>query len=137
MPDLPNVPLETDPTYLAFLRALDAGTQTAQAVAQHRAEQADSEYQARLASLRANGEITRENISGNMESRGIYRSGDHEVALARQMAGEGRQAAAYTANLGNTKANLIDNLALQRANQTQQAANATISAAGRVSTSGA
>ncbi len=47
-----------------------------------------------MANLADQGVQGRERLAGGMEARGLYRSGENELGLARQRAAEGRQSTA-------------------------------------------
>lgn len=85
-------PLAANPAYLTFLREL--GIEDAEAAADV-TTQTDAIGRAlarRLPRVADAGVRRREAISGNFESRGLLRSGQHEVTLARQRADEGAEA---------------------------------------------
>lgn len=107
--------LGQSPAYLAYLRSLGvtdandaAGTQTGVDTVQRRTA-------TMLPRIAEQGAISREGISGNYESRGLYRSGQHEVSLARQRAGEGQQ-------VGDLQSGGADQIALLQATLVQQRA---------------
>lgn len=102
--------LSEDPAWLAYMRALGYEQSDAERIAAQRSNEVRRRYALLLPELQMAGENQRTAISGGMESRGIYRSGEHEMALARQRAAEqqqlGSMGSEQTAALGGIEGDL-------------------------------
>lgn len=103
--------LGQDPTWLAYMRAL--GFEEGEATAN--AEQSRGQVEDRLAFQRPivaeQGEMARRGISAGFESRGVFRSGGHETALAEQRRGEQEQVGALELDAANDVAGITGSLA--------------------------
>ncbi len=86
---MPLNPLAANPAYLAFLREAGIGDAEAATDATTRTEAIGAELARRLPRIAEGGVREREQISGGFESRGLLRSGQHELSLARQRGDEG------------------------------------------------
>lgn len=84
-----------------------------------------------ITDLQDAGNLAREQISNNYESRGAFRSGGHELALARQRAEQGKQAGRLTSAAGDDIAALELALARARLNRGADFATQAISTADR------
>lgn len=90
--------LGASPAYLAFMRELGIEDALDRSDAQTGIDRLLRRRDMALPEIAEQGEYAREGISGSHEDRGLYRSGSHEVALARQRAAEGRMAARVEAD---------------------------------------
>lgn len=108
-------PLGQNPAYLAFLRALGAEESDLRGVTEDRVSMIQRELDRQLPQLLTQGEEARRGISGNFETRGLYRSGEHEDALGRQRAAEGQGISALQGSaadqIGATENDLLRRLA--------------------------
>ena len=68
---------------LAWLRALGFEDANSQADAAMQQGQVERRVAFTAPEIRYQGDITQENVSGNFEDRGLFRSGQHEMGLAR------------------------------------------------------
>lgn len=114
-----------DSAYLTALRSLGYDQATAMRIAARRAGQVQREMGLSVDDIKAQGDISRRNISGGAEMRGAYRSGSHLRSLAEQRATEGRQIGrvrlAGAGTLGENQSTLeqtLSDIARQRAEQT-------------------
>lgn len=128
----PAVSLATDPAYLAFLRALGVEDSEDAASTQTGVDRINRTLAARLPEVTEAGDYAREGISGSFESRGLFRSGSHEVALARQRAAEGRTISDLESTTADSTADLTTALARRRAERERRKAEATLAGAGNV-----
>lgn len=126
-----NAPLATDPTYLAFMRALGAEQADVQSAGDLGVSNLQRELARRIPEIIMQGEEARRNISGGMESRGLFRSGEHELGLGRQRVAE----STAIGNLQGTEADQESALRLQLAQRLasiqQQRSENTLNAAGQ------
>lgn len=122
--------LAEDPAYLAFLRAI--GAEDTEDVEQTNlsADRLRRQAALRLPEIAEAGQISREGVSAGFEDRGLYRSGQHEVALARQRAAEARQVGAVQSGVTEGTSDLEARLARQRAARTRRKAEAGLSTSG-------
>lgn len=114
-----------DSAYLTALRSLGYDQATAMRIAARRAGQVQRDLGLAVDDTKAYGKIARRNISGGMESRGIYQSGQHLKSLAEQRAQEGRrigslrsQGAGQLGEVRSTLEQQMADIAKQRAEQT-------------------
>ena len=107
--------LEKDPAFLAYQRALGLESSNYQADVARREGVVQSDTQRQLGDLVSQGERQRTGISGNLEARGLFRSGEHEQALAHQRANEGSQQGAIQAAAAQRIADLHTTLTQQLA----------------------
>lgn len=121
-----------DPAYLAFLRSIGIEKAELNQSAEDRIGVINREITRRLSDILRGGEYAREGISGNYESRGVYRSGKHEQSLARQRADEGAQAASLQGAGADQVFLIRQELARRLAAAERQGAEAGLSAAGNV-----
>lgn len=87
---VPPAALGADPAYLAFLRASGAQDANDTDIAQSRMATIARMLNLDAPELLETGEQQREQIAGGFEGRGMFRSGAHEIAQARQRRGEDR-----------------------------------------------
>lgn len=80
-----------DSAYLTALRSLGYDKATAYRIAARNVAQVNRQMGLAEDDVKASGDISRRNISGNAEVRGIYRSGEHLRNLSEQRASEGRR----------------------------------------------
>ncbi|MFP5376116.1 MAG: hypothetical protein ACLGIO_04945 [Acidimicrobiia bacterium] len=123
-------PLAANPAYLAFLRELGIADAEAAADTTTGAERVGLELARRLPRIAELGGRDREGISGSFESRGLFRSGQHELTLARQRADEGNEAGDLVAAGADRVADLQADLARRRAAAARRRAEGALSAAG-------
>jgi hypothetical protein len=76
--------LEASPAYQAFMRALGVERSQAESSTQQQVDALNRSLANRLPEITQAGEYARRGISGALESRGLFRSGEHETALAGQ-----------------------------------------------------
>lgn len=110
-----NPTLAADPAYLAYLRSLgisDALDEAQGVDQQNRIRQGLSNS---LYDIGQAGTLQREGISGTAESRGIYRSGEHELALARQRADQARNESKAREGATRSVADLLTQIARNKA----------------------
>lgn len=81
---MPDPTLAQDPTQLAYLRALGFEDSEARRVADAKTAQIHRKTAFLEPQLAEQGQREQTNVSGGMESRGVYGSGEHEKALAQQ-----------------------------------------------------
>ena len=86
-------PLAANPAYLAFVRELGIEDAEAATDVTTQTDAIGRMLAKRLPRITDAGTRQREGISGGFESRGLLRSGQHEIALARQRSDEGTDAA--------------------------------------------
>lgn len=121
----------SDPSYLAYRASLGLESDTAVARLRNAQDTARRNTALGIADLQAQGEISRENISGGMEARGLSLSGEREKALARQRAAQGRQESGITSNAGGSLGDLEFQIAQQRAAQGRQLSESAYNASTR------
>lgn len=83
--------LDSDPTYLAYRRAMGFDEGSAKADAALETERTNVSLDLARPEIAYQGGLDRQQISGGMEDRGIWGSGDRLRELARQRHGEGVQ----------------------------------------------
>jgi hypothetical protein len=120
--------LGQSPAYLAYLRTLGVEDATDQANTQTSVDAAQRRQAMLAPRIAQSGEYAREGISGGYESRGLFRSGQHEVGLARQRQAEGQQlgdlTSATTDQVTALKAALAAQMAARRRAMAEQGLNA-------------
>lgn len=84
----------TDPAYLAYQRQLEYQRQVAGLAAQRSLQNLAGQMVIGPQQLAAQGEIARRGISGGLEARGLFRSGERLRDLADQRANEAQRLAA-------------------------------------------
>lgn len=124
--------LGTSPAYLAFLREVGIEDALDRSDTQGDIDRLIRRRDRALPEIAEEGGFAREGISGAMEDRGIYRSGEHEVALARQRAREGRTVAGLEAETAESVDDLRSRLERDIAARRRRTAEAGLSAAGDV-----
>lgn len=127
--------LASSPAYQAYLRELGLSEADATNDEQFREAMLRRQLEpgsANLAQLDQQGTLQRQQISGGMESRGIFHSGEHEQALALQRASEGAQRSALQGQINDQIALLQHNLAQQLAGIAKTRAEGTLSSAGGI-----
>ncbi len=112
----------TDPSILAFLRASGMSQETAAADVARRRTAIEQALGTSIKDLEDQGEVSRENISGNAESNGVFRSGQLSTDLQRQRASQLRRQGALTDQAGYQIGNLTSSLQQQIAENQQKAA---------------
>ena len=78
----------TDPTYQAYINALDLEAAQRQAMTQQRRAYLEADRDTMLGETARDAEQSRTNVSGNYEDRGLFLSGAHEGDLARNRQNE-------------------------------------------------
>lgn len=111
----------TDPSILAFLRAAGYAGEAATADVARRRNDIENALGLSIADLDARGEQARRGISGNFESRGVFKSGAHLRDQAEQEATQGRQAGALEQQAASQIGNLTSSLTQQIAQNQQRA----------------
>lgn len=124
--------LGQDPAYLAFLRTSGINQADASATAQNQLDAINNELQRRLPDLAFQGELAQKQIAGNMESRGILRSGERFVAGADQARQQGLQQAQLVGTAGDQQAAIRLQLAQQLAAIQRNVAEQGLNSAGTV-----
>lgn len=132
VPSGPPPTLADSPTYQAFLRSLGLEESQANTSTQDRIDALRRDFNRNWAEIGQAGDYTRQGISGNLESRGLYQSGELEQALAHQRAAEDQQVSNLRGS-ADDQINLLGNdLARRIADINLRKANATLGAAGDV-----
>lgn len=93
-PDQNFAPGSTDPSYLAYQRQLEYQRQVANLAAQRSLQNLEGQMVIGPAQLAAQGEIARRGISGSLESRGLFRSGERLRGLSDERTAEAQKLAA-------------------------------------------
>lgn len=125
--------LAQSPSYQAYLRQLGLSESNAMNDTNFRVGMLNNQLgpgSPALASIQQQGELARKGIAGNMESRGIYRSGEHDQAETQQRVGEGTQLSALQQSVSDQVAMLMHNLAQRQAEIAQQRTDQTLAAGG-------
>lgn len=116
--------LSEDPTYLAWLRALGFEDQSSEADAALQTQQAQQRADFTAPEIQYQGQLAQRNISGNMEDRGIFRSGEHERALAEQQHSTQYQLGALqlgtAQDIGGIQSRLAQDIAGRRRQMTEK-----------------
>lgn len=126
--------LAQSPSYQAYLRQLGLSEANAQNDTDFRVNMLQNQLgpdSPQLASINQQGDLARKSILGNMESRGILRSGENEQAIAQQRTGQATQMSALQQSINDQVQLLLHNLALHKATVAQQQADQTLNAAGQ------
>jgi hypothetical protein len=124
-------PLYSDPAYLAFIRAGGLAEQQAIAATQNRANQINAALQAQLPAMSQNFEQQQRDLAGGLENRGMLASGEYLRRASNLGAQQGAQLASAQNGAASQIGDLNYQLALNLAQQRQNAANAALSAADR------
>lgn len=124
--------LGQDPAYLAFLRALGIEKADLNQSAEDRIAVINREIARRLPDILQAGIYSREGIDNNFESRGVYRSGAHEVALGRERADEARQTSALQGAAADQVFLIRQELARRQAEADRRGADQSLTSAGNI-----
>ena len=125
----PAPSLGENPAYLAFLRATGAEEADAAASTQQRIDQLNRDLARQLPLVTEQGGRTRQQISGGYESRGLFRSGEHETRLGLQRADEARETSMLQGVTGDQVGQLQAELARRRADIARRRTEAGLQAA--------
>lgn len=120
-------PLAANPAYLAFLRELGIEDAEAAADVTTQTDAIGRMLAKRLPRIAEAGARQREQISGSFESRGLYRSGRHEVTLAKQRSDEATETADTFDAGADQVASLQSQLARRRADAARRRAEGALS----------
>lgn len=116
--------LSEDPTVLAWRRALGFEDQTDRADAARQQAQVEQRVAFQRPEIEYQGEVAQRNISLGHEDRGIFRSGQHERALAEQARQTQYQVGALelggAESIGDIQGALAQQLARRRREQIEQ-----------------
>lgn len=118
-----------NPAYSAFLRATGAEEADAQASTQQRIDQLGRDLARQLPLITEQGGRTRQQISGGFESRGLFRSGEHETKLGLQRADEAREVSMLQGVTGDQIGQLQAELARRRSDIQRRRAEAALQTA--------
>lgn len=108
-----NAPLpggSTDPAYLAYVRQLEYQRSVSQQAAQRQLANLQGQMVIGPEQLAAQGVISRRNISGAAESRGVFRSGERLQNLADERTQEAQRLAALRLAGAGQYGNIISTL---------------------------
>jgi hypothetical protein len=105
--------LASDPSYLAYMRALGFEESTATGDAQFDRDTIERKQAAAIPELEYQGGVQREQLAGGFEDRGLLRSGMHEQAQARLMHDQGYQRSQLDMAHGDALAEIERNLQRQ------------------------
>lgn len=115
-------PGATNPSYLAYLRALGMQEETARSVALRNIAAINRQVQMQTPEIARLGQITRARIGDSFEARGVFRSGMRQQRQAEQGASELYRVGSLQGNaadkIGQVQSNLdttVSDLARQRA----------------------
>lgn len=109
--------LGQDPAYLAYLRALGVADTTHSAAIQSQIDGLNRNVQLRLPQMQQDAQFANNRLLGGMEARGILNSGETENNLSQQQSLQQRQQAALQDSAAQRTADLVNQLAIFRANQ--------------------
>lgn len=123
--------LGANPAYLAFLRALGAEESDLRASGASRIDLLNRELSRRLPEISFAGEEARRNIAGNMEARGLYRSGETEKGLSRQRYAEGQATSSLEGTTADQVAAVNSELQRRLSEIARQRAEQTLTSAGQ------
>lgn len=124
-------PLETDPAFAAFQRAVGFQRSSAERSTNDQVDTINRTTSTRLADIADEGGRARRGIEDNMDVRGLYRSGETERRLGEQRADEGRQVSALQSGSANQIAALRAALGQQMAGFDTQLAERSLEASER------
>lgn len=91
-------PLGTDPTYLAFQKALNLQRANSDRTFANQTDDLRTNATRHLSALQTQFPQQQERLSGSYEDRGLLRSGQHEQALSRLQAAQSQAAAPYSSD---------------------------------------
>lgn len=131
-PSAPAPTLADSPTYQAFLRSLGLEESQSRTSTQDRVDALNRELNRSIPEIQQAGDYTRQGISGNLESRGLFRSGELEQALARQRGAEGQQISTMQGSTADQVGILQNDLARRIADIERRRSDATLQGAGQV-----
>lgn len=124
--------LAQSPSYLAFLRSVGVADGEDAAVTQYGADRVQRRTARALPRLGELGGRAREQISNSHESRGLFRSGQHEVALGRQRSDEAYATTSLQDDTSDDVRAMQMELARRRAERQRGLAEAGLGAAGEL-----
>jgi hypothetical protein len=92
----PANPLDTDPTYLAFVAAQNLSKANEERAYNNQTDDLKTNAARHLSQLQTLFPQQQERLEGTYETRGLLHSGQHEVASARLQATQAQAAAPYS-----------------------------------------
>lgn len=108
---------EADPIYQAYIRSLGFQGNLAENQAQQRQDLVSQQLGISIPEAKEQGVQQRRSISGGMEDRGMYRSGQHHRRLSESRAGEQRRVGSLQLAGAMDVAGITSQLAMQQAQQ--------------------
>jgi len=124
----PAPSLGANPAYLAFLRATGAEQADAEASTQARVDQLNRDLARQLPLISEQGTRTRLGIDGGFESRGLFRSGEHETKIGLQRTDEARETSMLQGVTGDQIGQLQGELARRKADIARRQSEAALNA---------
>lgn len=131
-PDPSALPLEQDPTYLAYLRSAGLINQAALATYNRKTSALQSSLQSILPGMGRDDATQQRNLAGSYEDRGMLRSGEALRGASELADQQQRQRAAAIGGVAGDIGNEADTLAQTIAQNQQKAAESGIDAANRL-----
>lgn len=127
-----TIGLGTDPAYLAFLRALGLEESFDEDDAAYEVDNLRADLNRQLPRIAEQGIRVRKGISSNYGGRGLYRSGGHEMTLARQRADEAQDVGDLQYGAARSEADMLRDLARRRIRRQTGAAEQALSTGTRI-----
>lgn len=114
-PPAPTSPIYSDPAFLAFARASGLSDQIAAGAVARRTGNINMALNIATGDMERQGTISRRNIAGSHEARGVFRSGANLRAQGEQEAAQAARASALQlgarSDIGDLNSNLLQTIA--------------------------